>query len=89
MSLTTKDKEEIALLIRETSELAINEAFKILGLDVTDFEHIERFRDNQTWVKKYRKASEAVGSRILVTITTICTGGVLTAIWFYFKSSGN
>ena len=82
------DKSEITNLIKVATEEAISETFRAMGIDVNDFDHVNQFRENQAWVVKYRKAAEAVGSRIIVTLTTAATGGVIAAVWAYMSSRG-
>ena len=89
MSLSTREKEEITALIKTTTEQTITETFKVLGIDVNDFKHINEFRENHSWTTKYRRAAETVGSRVLVTTTTVLTGGIIAAIWAYIQSRGN
>lgn len=88
MPLTDNEKAEITQIVKESTQEVIHETFKVLGVDVEDFDHINEFRENLRWVRKYRKASETVGSRILITLTTIATGGILTAIWAYMNTRG-
>lgn len=81
--MTDEEKAEIALVVKGATEASIKETFKLLGVDIDNFEHINEFQENNRWVKKYRQTSEAVGSRVMVTITTILTGGVIAAIAAY------
>ena len=83
------EQEQISKLVKMATEEAITETFKVMGIDVNDFDHINDFRENQSWVKKYRKASETIGSRILITITTVVTGGIIAAVWAYIQTRGN
>ncbi len=85
--MTPEEKAEITAVVKEASDAAIKETFKLLGVDLDNFEHINEFQENLRWVKKYRKASESVGSRVMVTITTILTGGTLAAIWAYLQKN--
>ncbi len=87
--MTEEEKAEIAKLIKVSTEEAITETFKVMGIDVNDFDHINDFRENHNWVKKYRRVSESVGSRIIVTITTALTGGIIAAVWAYIQTRGN
>jgi len=84
-----EDRKVTRDLVKVATEEAITETFKVMGIDVNDFSHINDFRENQSWVKKYRRASETIGSRILVTITTILTGSVIAALWAYLQTRGN
>lgn len=83
------EQEQISKLVKVATGEAITETFKVMGIDVNDFDHINDFRENQSWVKKYRKASETIGSRILITITTVVTGGIIAAVWAYIQTRGN
>lgn len=83
MSLTPEEKDEIRILVRMSTEQAINDTFHAMGINTADFDHLEEFRDNYRWVSKYRRTAEKIGSTTLISITTILTGGVLAAIWAY------
>lgn len=84
---SAEEQKEISQLVKVATEEAIAKTFKIMGIDVNDFDHINNFRENQSWVERYRKVSETVGSRIIVTITTIMTGSIIAAIWAYVQSN--
>lgn len=84
--MTEEERVEITRLIKVSTEEAITETFRVMGIDVNDFDHIKEFRDNHDWVKKYRRTSEMVGSRIIVTITTIITGGIIATLWAFIQS---
>ena len=83
------EQEQIKSSVKGATKEAISETFKVMGIDVNDFDHINDFRENQSWVKKYRRACETIGSRILITITTVVTGGIIAAIWAYIQTRGN
>ena len=70
---------------KEASKTTIEETFKLLGIDVTNFDEIRRFNENMNWVAKYRKVSESIGSKIIVTVTTVVTGGLLVAFWAFLQ----
>lgn len=82
-----EEQDDMRELVKVATEETIVETFKVMGIDVTDFDHLNDFRENQNWVKRYRRVSEKVGSRIIVTITTIMTTGFLAAIWAYVQSN--
>ena len=84
---SAREQEEIRKLVKVATEEAIVETFKVMGIDVNDFHHINDFRENHNWVKRYRGMSEKVGSGIIVTITTVLTGGIIAAIWAYVQSN--
>ena len=83
MALTENDRREIKELIEKSTEEALNKTFALLGVDTTDFDHVQEFRDSLAWVRKYRVVSEKVGSHVILTMLTILSGGVATAIWAY------
>jgi len=78
--------DEVKELAHEVSRETIGEVFKLLGVDIHDVESVNKFRGDLIWIRRYRKASETVGSRVLVTVTTILTGGVVAAIWSYIQT---
>lgn len=83
MALTENDRREIKELIESSTEEAINRTFALLGVDTDSFDHVQEFRDGLAWVKKYRGMSEKVGSHVILTMLTILSGGIATAIWAY------
>jgi hypothetical protein len=83
MPLTPEEELRIRQVVREATHQAVSETFVGLGIDPADIDHVRQFRQNQEWVTKYRKTAERVGSGVIVSITTILTGGVMAAIWAY------
>ncbi len=45
------EQEQISKLVKVATGEAITETFKVMGIDVNDFDHINDFRENQRWVK--------------------------------------
>ncbi len=85
MALTSEDKEEIRRMIQVSTEETITETFRLLGINTQDLEHIREFRENSAWVRRYRNAAEMVGSQVIITITMVLSGGIITAIWAYLQ----
>lgn len=79
-------REEAHKIAREAATSAVKQVFREMGVDAGDFKAIETFRDDLRWVSKYRRYSEDVGSRVIVTITTIATGSAIAAIWHYLRN---
>lgn len=85
MALTDEDKEQIRRMIQVSTEETITETFRLLGINTQDLEHIREFRENSAWVHHYRNTAERVGSQVIVTITMVLSGGIITAIWAYLQ----
>jgi len=83
MKFTPEEELRLRSIIQETTHQAVRETFEVLGVDPHDFDHVREFRQNQVWVSKYRRTAEKIGSTIIVGVTTIITGGLITAIWAY------
>lgn len=83
MTLTNEEKEELRALVHLTTNETINETFRVLGINTSDFEHVKEFRENHAWTSKYRQIAERVGSHVIIVFTTILTGGLVAAIWPY------
>lgn len=83
MPLTPEEEQQIQRIVRQGTQEAIHETFKVLGVNLEDFASIEEFRQNQSWTSGYRKTAEKVGSNFLIAATTILTGGVFAAIYAY------
>jgi hypothetical protein len=73
------DLREIA---REAAREAVKELLIALGIDAK--EPLE-MQEDFAWLRRYRKMSEKVGSRVLITLITIFVGGGAAAIWTKFK----
>jgi hypothetical protein len=69
---------EIQTLIRETARTAVKETFIALGADV---ENPLEMQEDFAWMRRYRQLCEKVGSRIVLSVVTILTGGIAAAIW--------
>lgn len=83
MALTPEEKEEIRMLVKTASKESQEETFRLLGVDINNLDHVKEFRENFNWTSRYRKMAERVGSHVIIAITTIVTGGIITAIWAY------
>ena len=59
----------------------VAELFQHFDVDIEDTDSIKEFRENIAWAGRYRKLSEQVGSRIIITVFTIFTGGLLAMVW--------
>lgn len=78
-------REEAHKIATDAAAQAIRQILREMGVDVGDFKALEKFRDDIKWVSRYRKISEDVGSRLIITLTVIVTGGILVAIWEYVR----
>lgn len=68
-------------IVRETVE----ETFTRLGFDI---EHPLETQEDLAWMRRYRKMCERVGNRVVLTVVTLFTGGIVAALWAYMKGSG-
>jgi len=84
--------EEAQKIATEAAQLAahqtVAELFQHFDVDITDVESVKEFRETINWAGKYRKLSEQVGSRVIITVFTIFTGGVLAVLWNSIKGNG-
>lgn len=85
MALTSEDKDEIRRMVQISTEETITETFRLLGINTQDLDHVREFRENSAWVKRYRNMAERVGSQVIITITMVLSGGLITAIWAYLQ----
>ncbi len=81
--MSSEEKREIRTLVKLAAVEAIQETFKVMGIDIEDLDHLETFRENHIWVRKYRKMSENIGSRVILTLVTMGTVGIGAAILAY------
>lgn len=82
--------EEAQKIATEAARLAAHETvaelFRHFDVDITDSDSVKAFRENIAWAGRYRKLSEQIGSRVIITVFTIFTGGVLALIWNSLKN---
>jgi len=73
---------ETHALIKEAARVAAHEAvIEVLEkIGIEPDEHIEVQKD-MIWMRKWRIMSERLGSRILMTIATILSAGVVALVW--------
>lgn len=80
--ITRSQATEIA---KEAAHETVKQTFALMGVDVHDFKSMETFRDDLDWVRRYRRLSESVGSKVIITFTTVISGGFLTAMWLFLQ----
>jgi len=77
-------------VMREVATQAAKEAvhgtFSVLGVDMSDQDHINAFRQDLMFARKSRRMQEKVGGRALMTIVALFTGGFVYAGWDYIKT---
>ena len=83
LNMTPEDAHQIA---KEAAHQAVAELFQHFDVDITDPDSVKEFRENINWAGRYRKLSEQIGSRVIITVFTIFTGGILALIWNSLKS---
>lgn len=84
MGLTPDEEKRVRDMIRKETTAAVQDTFKVLGIDVNDFTHMEEFRQNQVWTSRYRRTAERVGSHVIITLTALMSSGIAMAVWSYF-----
>ena len=87
--MTPEEAEQIAAkAAQQAAHRTVAELFEHFDVDISNPESLREFRENINWAGRYRKLSEQVGSRMIITVMTIFTGGVLALIWNSIKSNG-
>ena len=74
MEISEADIERIA---KDAAKNAIKEVMTTWGVDV---KHPLEMQEDFAWIRKYRKLAENVGSRIILTVAVLSTGGILALI---------
>lgn len=80
-------EEEIQRVAKQAAREAMKETFTVLGVNLDDFNEVRYFRKDLVWLRKYRRMSEATGSRMMITFVTIVTGGFVYALWDAIRNS--
>lgn len=90
LDLSQKRIDEIVRLAVEQSsqraaEKTIAEFWGAMGYDVGKVEDRNELRSTLLWAQRYKKLSTAIGSRILITVITVLSGGFIFSFWSGFK----
>lgn len=84
--ITREEASQIALAAaKEAVRETMAETFGILGVNVADFESMQKFRDDLEWARRARHLSERTGHRAWTTIVTVAASGVAIALWEYVR----
>lgn len=79
--MTREEASSIALAAaKEASRQTLNETFGMLGVNLSDFESMQRFRDDLEWARRARKVSEMTGKRAWTTIISLVSGAVAVGL---------
>lgn len=76
---------ELEHMAKMAATEAVQQTFRQMGVDLTDFHEVNKFRDDLVWVRKYRRFSESLGSKVIATTVAIVTGALIIALWDGFK----
>jgi len=75
-------REDMRRMMKEIAEeaahKAVEETLEKLGIDPDEYKEVQK---DMIWMRKWREMSEKVGSRVLLTVATLLTAGVITIIW--------
>lgn len=83
MELSEDDVERIAAKATKT---AVLEILTRMGIDVN--QPLE-MQEDFAWTRKYRKLAENIGSKIILTVVTLMTVGIIAMITKTFWTGGN
>ncbi|MCP4536926.1 MAG: hypothetical protein GY832_07245 [Chloroflexi bacterium] len=72
----------------EAAAAAVKRTFTALGIDIEDSDEIRHFQANRTWVRRFRRLSENVGTAVILTLVTLLTGGIAKLVWDSLKAKG-
>ncbi len=64
-------------IVERAAGHALNDAFRVLGLDITDMEDVNNLRDDFRFMRRQRTATEARRAETSKSITTALVGGVV------------
>ena len=85
--ITREEASNIALAAaKEAARQTLNETFGMLGVNLANFDDMQKFRDDLTWVRRYRSLSDGAGRRAAMTIISVVSAGVAISLWEWIKS---
>lgn len=83
------EKSQLEEIAAEAAKKAVQDTFAKFGIDINSVEEIRHFQANMGFIFRFRKLSEKVGATIILTIATICTGGILALFWDTIMGKNN
>lgn len=85
--VTQEEASNIALAAaKEAVRETLAETFGMLGVNVADFEAMQKFRDDLEWARHARELSERTGHRAWTAIVTVVASGLTIGIWEYVRT---
>lgn len=80
--MTTDISAETHALIKEAARAAAHEAvievLEKIGIEPDEHKEVQK---DMIWMRKWRMMSERLGSRVLMTVATILSAGVIGLVW--------
>ena len=70
--------DEMRTIAKEAAHEAVNEMLEKFGVDI---EHPLEMQEDFAFMRSYRKLSQRVGSRVIMTIVTLVTAGIGGLVW--------
>lgn len=71
---------------KEAARQTLSETFGMLGVNIADFESMQKFRDDLEWARHARELSQRTGHRAWTAIVTVAASGLAIAIWEYIRT---
>lgn len=85
--ISKDDLSNIALAAaKEASRQTISETFALLGVNVSNFDDMKKFREDLEFMRSVRSGASKLGARFVLTIVSIVAGAVAIASWEYIKA---
>jgi hypothetical protein len=79
------EKAELSRIVTKASEAAatkaLQETFKLFGVDLTDQDHVNAFRDDLVYARKLRRLAEKGAAGAFLAVCTAITLGIGKMIW--------
>jgi hypothetical protein len=84
--ITREQAAGIALAAaKEASRQTLSETFALLGVNLSDFESMQSFREDLDFARRARRASETAGHRAWTTVVSIVAAAVAIGLWEYIR----
>lgn len=84
--VTREAASEIALAAaKESARQVIGETFALLGVNVANFESMDKFRQDLVWVRTTRELTTGAGKKAVATAITLATGSFLIGVFDLLK----
>lgn len=86
--MTESRDADIALAAaKEAVRQCMNETFALLGVNLSNFDDVKKFREDIEFVRSLRTGATKVGAKFVLTVVSIIAGAIAIGAWETIKQA--